>query len=30
MPRRLKVVLIVLGAVWLFVAGFSFVILRLF
>jgi hypothetical protein len=30
MPRWIKAVLIVLGAVWLFIAGFSFLILKLF
>jgi hypothetical protein len=30
MPRWLKVVLIALGALWLFIAGFSFLILKLF
>lgn len=30
MPRWLIVVLVTLGAVWLLVAAFSFVILRLF
>ena len=30
MPRWLIVVLVALGAVWLFVALFSFVILKLF
>jgi hypothetical protein len=30
MPRWLIVVLVALGALWLFVAAFSFVILKLF
>lgn len=30
MPRWLKVVLVVLVALWLFIAGFSFLILKLF
>jgi hypothetical protein len=30
MPRWLKVVLIALGAVWVFIAAFGYVIVRLF
>ena len=30
MPRWLKVALVVIGALWLLVAAFSFVILKLF
>ena len=30
MPRWLKVVLVALGALWLFIAGFGFLILKLF
>jgi hypothetical protein len=30
MPRWLKVVLVVLGGLWLFIAAFGFLILKLF